>query len=111
MPELSESLRAWGTDDFPRILKAEIECLPPGTLPLHLGTTQGGMVDDSDITATVIRHTETEGVIEARVGVFFQEIVGGCSCGDDPLTAHAHCELRVTIERGSGEARFVVILE
>ena len=51
---------------------------------------------------------EAEDAIEARVGIFFREIVGGCSCGDDPLTAHSYCELRVSIELGTGKAWFTV---
>jgi hypothetical protein len=41
--------------------------------------------------------------------VFFTEVVGGCSCGDEPFEQPVYCELGVTIDRQSGEAVFNVI--
>ena len=65
MPNFSESLSAWNTDSFSPTLKSEIENLPPGALPLQEGTTQGGIVDDTGITATVIRFTDAGDGVEA----------------------------------------------
>ena len=108
MPKFTNSLSAWNTESFTRTLKSEIEHLPKGSLPLDRGTSQGGLVDDSNIVATIIRVADGGGSIEADVGIFFTEIVGGCSCGDDPMTEHAYCEMRVTIDRTSAEAEFAV---
>jgi hypothetical protein len=47
----------------------------------------------------------------ARVGIFFNEVVGGCSCGDDPLSVNAYCKIQVSIDRASAEAEFAVIPE
>ena len=47
----------------------------------------------------------------ARVGIFFNEVVGGCSCGDDPLSVNAYCQIQVSIDRASAEAEFAVIAE
>ena len=111
MTRFTESLSAWGTESFSPTLKREIEELPPGTLPLQQGTTQGGVVDESALSTTVINTTDGKDGIEARVGVFFSEIVGGCSCGDDPLTENAYCELSVTIDRATAETRFTLFQE
>lgn len=96
---------------FARQLKHELEHLQAGTLPLEQATTQGGQVDDSNISANVIEVREDGGWIRARVGIFFNEIVGGCSCGDDPLSVNAYCQIQVSINRASAEADFAVILE
>jgi hypothetical protein len=109
MPRLVRALSAFGSDRFRQTLKLEIEGLDPGELPLALGTNQGGQVDASQVTATVLAVTEGAGSIRAKVGVFFQEIVGGCSCGDEPVSENAYCEFRVLIDKGSGAAEFVAL--
>jgi hypothetical protein len=109
MPTLPDSLRAWQTNSFNQTLKRELRALPGGTLPLHKGTTQGGLVDDSDIAVTILRSSEDGSSIQAEIGVFFHEIVGGCSCGDDPVADNSYCELRITIDKISAEAHFSLI--
>jgi hypothetical protein len=109
VPRLPAALTAWQSDDFARVLKDEIESLDSGTLPLSQGTSQGGMVDDSDVTATVLTSKENEESIIAVVGVFFTEIVAGCSCGDEPEEINAHCLLQVRIDKASARARIHVI--
>lgn len=111
MIKFTDSLDAWHTDAFARTLKADIEMLTTDVLPLDKGVTQGGMVDDSQITATVLHVSDDSQSILARVGVFFTEIVGGCSCGDDPQPSNAYCELLVSIDKKSAQAGFEVISE
>lgn len=96
---------------FARQLKHELEHLQPGTLPLEQATTQGGQVDDSNISATVVEAREDGDWIRARVGIFFNEVVGGCSCGDDPLSVNAYCQIQVSIDKASAEAEFAVLPE
>jgi hypothetical protein len=108
MTRLNVSLSDCHPDRFARQLKVALEHLPPGTLPLAQATTQGGLVDDSDISVTVVAVHDDGDFIRARVMVFFSEIVGGCSCGDDPLSSTAQGELEVSIERRSGQAAFTV---
>jgi len=96
---------------FGRQLKHELEHLPVGTLPLEQATTHGGQVDDSNISASVIEVREDGGCIRARVGIFFNEIVGGCNCGDDPLSVNAYCLIQVSIDGESAEAEFALLRE
>ncbi len=101
---LPESLRAWPSDDFARILKREIESLPLGSLPLDQAASS--LVHDSPITATVLRVEEGEGAIGAKVGIFFSEILTGCSCGYEPEPQSAYCEIQVKIDKATGKAVF-----
>ncbi len=94
---------------FAQRLKSALEHLPPGTLPLAQATTQGGRVDDSDISVTVVALRDDGDFIRARVMVFFSEVVGGCSCGDDPLASNAQGEFEVSIDRRTADAEFSVI--
>jgi hypothetical protein len=109
MPRLLSALRDWGSDAFSRSLKSEIERVPTGTLPLAAATTQGGYVDDSKVTATLLSATDDTQRILARVGVFFTEVVMACSCGEDPTEANAYCELQVGIDKTTGDALFSLV--
>ena len=80
-------------------------------LPLQAATLHGGQVDGCDIAVTVIDSRESGQAIQARVGVFFTELIGGCSCGDDPHTVPAYCVLQVTIDKQTGDAGFEVVGE
>lgn len=106
----TKSLREWGGDGFVRTLKQEIESLPPGTLPLHDGVTQGGRVDDAALTATVLRAGDSGDLLLADVGIFFTEVVAGCSCGDEPMALNAYCELQVSIDRRTARAAFRLLV-
>ena len=109
MPELVNSLRDWNTDVFPQTLKQELEQLPTGTLPLDKVTAQGGFVDDSNITATILSTTDNATAIQAKVGIFFTEIVINCGCGDDPMPTNAYCEMRITIDKNTAETEFDIL--
>lgn len=109
MIELVDALQAWPSARFAAILKLKLQDLQPGALPLGQATTQGGYVDDSDISVTVLRTTENAQSVAADVGVFFTEMVGGCNCHDDPLAVNAYCELRVTIDKLTAGTTFTLI--
>lgn len=104
--KLPESLQAWDTPAFVKTLKYELRALPAGTLPLDPCTRQGGMVDDSDISATVLGMSSNPHQLRIRLGVFFQERVGGCSCHDDPVAENAYGELLLLIDRCTAMAEF-----
>ena len=108
-PELLDALQETQPGVFEKVLKHELENQPAGTLPLEKGTNRGGFVDDSDISVTVINVKQDEHSIQARVGVFFTEIVAGCGCGDDPMPENAFCEMLISIDRTTCAAEFEVI--
>ena len=109
MIKLVQSLRDYGTEVFAQTLKQEIHNLGPGVLPLQQGVSQGGFVDDSDLTVTVSQILEDENLIHATLGIFFTEIVINCGCGADPMPQNAYCELQVAIDKKTAEAQFAVI--
>jgi len=108
---MPESMRAWGGAGFDGMLKQEIAALPAGTLPLNQGTSQGGYVEDTNIEITVLNTTADARSVQARVGVFFTEVVPSCSCGDEPLEANAYCEVQIRIDKATAEATFAVVPE
>ena len=108
MIKFINSLHDRESNSFSKMLKNEIENFATGTLPLEQGTSQGGYVDDSNITATVLRVSDNQNLIHAHVGIFFTEIVVGCGCGDDPMPINAYCEMLVMIDKTSGKAEFSI---
>jgi hypothetical protein len=111
IPGLLDALRESRSGLFEKALKHELENLPAGTLPLEKGTSQGGFVDDSDISVTVIHIGQNDNSIQAKVGVFFTEIIVGCGCGDDPISENAYCEMLISIDKTTSAARFEVIAQ
>ena len=83
-------------------LRSALASLPSGSLPLQAACEQGGLVDDSDISVSVLGITRTREATVARVGVFFTEVVGGCNCHDDPVRATGHCMLEAVIRGPDG---------
>jgi hypothetical protein len=109
--KLEPLLDAWHDATFPAALKQTLELLPAKALPLQQATTQGGLVAATGHEVTVLQVKGTDDRIHAETGVFFNEIVGGCSCGDDPLEARAYCRMAVDIDRQTGEALFTLLPE
>lgn len=107
MPKLANALAAWNSPAFARALKTELENLSAGSLPLHQGVSQGGYVDDRDITALVLRFADAGTAIEAKVGIFFTEIVGGGGCPIEPIEQSAYCELMAKIDKSTAETEFL----
>jgi hypothetical protein len=104
---LANSLRAWNTDAFAGTLRTEILDLGAAGLPLHEAAS-GGCVDAGDIEVTVLGSTDSATEIHVNIGVFFAEIIAGCSCGDEPSASNAYCEMQVSIDKSTGLARFAV---
>jgi hypothetical protein len=110
MVTLPNSLREWQSDAFVDTLQHEIESLRGGgVLPLDEVIGEGNQVLDSDLGVTVLAVAEEEGFIQARVGVYFAEIVSCCSCGESPPIDEAYCEMRVVIDQSTAEATFTMV--
>lgn len=82
--------------------------LPINALPLQQGLSQGDMASELPEKITVMSSKETETQIILKLGVFFTEIISGCSCGDDPASINGYCEMQLTIEILTGNAKFQV---
>jgi hypothetical protein len=108
MCRLPLSVAAWGSDAFAETLKVEVRALGADALPLHRLASTGHALD-TKVSVTVIGARETAGFIEARLGCFFEEILPGCSCGDEAEPQPVYGELALRIERATALARFAPI--
>jgi hypothetical protein len=104
MLKLLQSARVADTAAFAETLTREIAALAPGSLPL-VGE-QGGRIDEADIGVTLLSQRADANRVDAVIGLFFTEVVGGCSCGDDPFVSQGYLELRLSIDRATGVAAF-----
>ncbi|MCU7854030.1 MAG: hypothetical protein KZQ80_17675 [Candidatus Thiodiazotropha sp. (ex Monitilora ramsayi)] len=84
MIELKRALSAWGSADFRKVLKAEIEQLPSDTLPLQEGMSHSSYVSEEPFKVMIIDIRDDTDIIYAKVGIFYSGIIAGCSCADDP---------------------------
>lgn len=112
MAHLPKTLNAWGTADFDAALKKEIEALEVEQLPLQQGLSAGSYALGDRIEAMVIGAHEHDGVIRARVGIFYSGIIAGCSCADDPTPVEPqpqYCEVQIDIDRQTAEATIMLL--
>ena len=108
MPRFDATLRDWNSIGFTEALKRDLDALPPGTLPL-LQAASRGVPDAREIRIMVLDSSDNQDVIRAKVGVFFNEILAGCSCGDEPLSLQSYCVMQIDIDKKTAEARFSLL--
>ena len=112
MLRLNKAMQAWGTPDFKDVLKQEIAQLDYALLPLQQGLSTGNYVSDAPITVAINRVTELEKVIRVTAGIFYQGIIGGCSCTDDPTPVsdiNEYCEVQLDIDKASAVTVVVLV--
>ncbi len=104
---LPEAARAWGTEGFEDALKRALAALGADVLPLQAALAHTSVALDDGIEVIVLAAREQDGAVHVRAGVFYQGIVAGCGCADDPtpVTPEAeYCEIEVVIDLGSAQA-------
>lgn len=112
MMRLDKALRAWGTPDFRDILKQEVVLLGANHLPLQQGLSSGNYVTAAPIDVMINSVTETEKVIRIKAGIFYQGVMGGCSCADDPTPVSAsneYCEVQLDIDKTTAVVEVVLV--
>ncbi len=73
-------------------------------LPLQALCNQGGFADTEHLSLSILSVEHQGESSRARVSVFFEEVVGGCNCHDDPHRANMHGLLSVSVDRKRGSA-------
>ncbi len=112
MTKLSNSLHAWGTPEFARVLKIELEQLDSTALPLQRALKSGSYVLDEPFTVMIISAASGGDMLAARAGVFYSGVLSGCNCADDPTPVEAqpeYCEIEILIDKQTANARFALV--
>jgi len=61
-------------------------------------------VSDAPFTVSVNTVSEVDNFIRVTAGIFYQGIIGGCSCTDDPTPVsdiNEYCEVQLDIDNAS----------
>lgn len=114
MIKLDKSLQAWGSADFKTTLQQEVMQLGADQLPLQQGLTTGNYVSDTPITVSINRMLEMDDVIRVTIGIFYQGIIGGCSCTDDPTPIsdiNEYCDVQLDIEKSTALTVVTLVTE
>jgi hypothetical protein len=109
---LLRSLAAWGTPRFAATLKAELEAVDPGSLPLQEALTSSSAVAPGGFTVMVRGATADAEALRVNAGIFYAGIIGGCSCADDPTPVNEqdeYCQVRIDIDRRTAQARIALV--
>ena len=112
--ELLKSRAAWGTPEFKTVLKQEIAQLDIVQLPLVQGMTQGSVPIEGSVEAMILKLSETDDAIQAKLGIFYQSIIAGCSCSDDPTptdVCNEHCEVMLKINKSTAGTIVLLVNE
>ena len=107
MIRLEKSMQAWGTPEFTSVLKQEIAQLDREELPLQQGLSTGNYVCDTPLTVLIHSVAEAGNMIRVKAGIFYQGILSGCSCADDPTPTsevNEYCEVLLEIEKAGANA-------
>ena len=111
---LAESLQAWGTPDFERVLKNEIEQLDASQLPLQRALSIGNYALDDELEAVIHDAAEKTDSIRVKAGIFYTSIIGGCSCADDPTPIDKnteYCVVQLDIDWGTAATTLTLLNE
>jgi len=106
--KLDKSLAAWGTDAFEATFKQEIRTLGHTQLPLQQALTQSSYVSDSDFNLVILNIADTATALVIKTGVFYQGVIAGSCCADDPTPVceqNEYCELLFTIDKTGAETK------
>jgi len=108
---LRRSAAAWNGPAFRPTLVDELQALgahDPVLRPLlQAALTQTSAVAEAPIGVQVLSGHEEAGRVQVHLGVFYEGVIAGCSCADDPTPVDAiteHCELLLDIDPATGQA-------
>jgi hypothetical protein len=110
---LAKSLAAWGTPHFDAVLKDEL-AQHAAELPLQEALAHSSTVADTPVTVLIHRALHTGSAIRVTAGIFYEGLLGGCACANDPTPESPYteyCEVEVEIDEASGAATVKLLTE
>ena len=114
MIQLTAVLAAWNTPDFESTLKASIETMTTEQLPLQQALSASSYALDDKIKAMILKSSETESIIRVKAGVFYNGIVAGCNCADDPTPVDEipeYCDIQIEINKSTAATKIILLDE
>ncbi len=112
MYKLGRSLVAWNTPKFREVFKQEAGQLGMAALPLQQGLSRSSHVSGDSYELVVLSATEEPLRILVKTGIFYQGIIAGCSCADDPTPIDEqteYCEVLFEIDKKTAETKITLL--
>lgn len=77
-------------------------------MPLQQSMQHGSQLGDAPFQVMVLASQQSEQILIVRAGIFFESVIAGCNCSDDPSSAdvsyHEYAELQFSIDLQSSLA-------
>ena len=112
MIKLSKTAKAFGTDEFKKIAKDEIQAINPSLLPLQQGLSLSSYVSNNAFNVVILNTSENIDVFQIKSGIFYTGIIAGCSCSDDPTPSdeqNEYCEILLNINKTTAETTITLL--
>lgn len=112
MIKLIKATAAWGSPYFEEVLKNEIQGLEHTVLPLQQGLAQSSMVSDSAFSVVILQVTDAQQVIQVKTGIFYNGIIAGSCCADDPTPVceqTEYCEVQLEINKSTAQTSVTLL--
>lgn len=110
--KLVKALDAWGSPCFEQVLKQELQGVDHAALPLQQGLAQSSMVSDSAFSVVILQVTETQATLQVKAGIFYNGIIAGSCCADDPTPVceeTEYCELQLEINKTTAQTSVTLL--
>lgn len=110
--KLVKSLVDWRTPKFAATFKSEVSSLEADALPLQRALKRSSYVADSQIEAIILQTDESATAVRVKTGIFFQGVVAGSCCADDPSSnceQAEYCELEFNIDKVTADTRVILL--
>lgn len=83
-------------------LQSVLTGLTLDAFPVALCCDRGGMIEPEGWSIDLLSVRRTDRAIQARLGFFFTEVVGGCNCHDDPTRYDEYRVLELVVDCPTG---------
>lgn len=106
------TLQAWNSEDFGNTLKQEVCALDHELLPLQQGLQYSSYAISDRLAMSVLNVNHNDETITVKAGLFYNGIIAGCSCSDDPTPTDEtteYCDVLFHINRKTAETRVELV--
>jgi hypothetical protein len=113
MLTLHQSVRAWGSPGFEAALKQEL-AQKVDELPLQQALAVSSSVAEVPVTVLIQSVAEAGDAIRVKAGIFYEGLIGGCSCANDPTPDSSYteyCELLLEIDKASAVTKVTLLTQ
>jgi len=106
------SLQAWNSEDFADVIKQEVCALDPALLPLQQGLRYSSYAISDRLSMSILNVTDDDEKISVKAGLFYNGIIAGCSCSDDPTPTDEtteYCDVLFRINKATAKTSVTLV--